>query len=199
METNYRMPAIVWLKMTDYMHGWLQWELGGALRVKNWRVLSVQHLPGAREVLRGMESEGDRMGRCRVNNSMSATRRNCIDAGMDLDPDVTHELYGVTKEDLGSYLPVECPKMCMTRNGVVRPWTSDVNLGRRQSTALQHLLREAFWGAVEQYNREYAERMGGSEYPAVDMIEGFCEMTGTPDLHVEAMRREWQRRQKRQA
>ena len=52
--------------------------------------------------------------------------------------------------------------------------------------------------AVGDFNEDYAGKMGGREYPAVSMIEAFCEETGTPDIHVEAMRREWQRRVRRE-
>ena len=45
---TYRTPPIVWLKMTDYIHGWLQHELGGAAMVGDQRVVCVQDLPGAR-------------------------------------------------------------------------------------------------------------------------------------------------------
>ena len=62
---------------------------------------------------------------------------------------------------------------------------------------MQQLLRDAFWEAVERFDSAYAQKMGGKDYPAVDMIEAFCAETKTPDLYVDAMRREWQRRQKR--
>ena len=58
MEKSYKVPPIVWLRVTDYMHGWLQYELGGDARVRDQRVVCVQHLPGAREVLR-METVDD--------------------------------------------------------------------------------------------------------------------------------------------
>lgn len=195
-EKIYKLPAIVWLRMTDYMHGWLQDELGGACRVRDQLVLSVQHLPGAREVLR-METAEDMMDPKPVGNSMSANWKNCIEAGLELDPGVVERMYGMTKAGLRLFVPVECPKMCLTKNGVLRPWTLDVNFGQRQATALQRLLRAEFWNAVEEHNRDYARRMNGRKYPSVDMIEDFCVATRTPDLYVEAMRREWQRRVKR--
>lgn len=196
MDKNYKMPSVVWLKMTDYMHGWLQYELGGDLRVKDQQVLSVQHIPGAREVLR-METVDDMMNQKPVGNSMSSVRRNCIELGLRLDIAVVEQMYGVTKESLKLFVPIECPRMCLTRSGVLRPWTLNVCLGRQQATALQRLLRNEFWKAVEFYNQEYAEKMEGRKYPAVNMIEDFCIETGTLDIYVEAIRREWQRRVKR--
>lgn len=196
MEKSYKVPPIVWLRVTDYMHGWLQYELGGDARVRDQRVVCVQHLPGAREVLR-METVDDMVEIKPVGNAMSATRRNCITAGLDLDPQVVERLYGMTREALALFVPVECPRMCLTGNGVLRPWTLDVCLGKEQASAMQRLLRQAFWDAVEDFDREYAARMNGRKYPAVDMIEDFCARTGTPDLYVMAMRREWQRRVKR--
>lgn len=195
-EKNYKIPAIVWLKMTDYTHGWLQFELGGGARVKNQRVVCVQHLPGARRVLR-MEAVEDMMERKPIGNAMSATRKLCMEAGLEIDPDTMEKEYGVTQERLELFVPVECPKMCMTKHGVLRPWTLDVCFGKEQATAMQALLRAEFWKAVEEFDREYAQSMDGEKYPAVEMIEAFCAKTETPDLYVEAMRREWQRRCKR--
>jgi hypothetical protein len=62
---------------------------------------------------------------------------------------------------------------------------------------MQKLLSEAFWKGVEDFDRDYAEKQNGARYAAVDMIEAFCVDTGTPDIHVDALRREWQRRVKR--
>ena len=138
------------------------------------------------------------MERGKTGNAMSATRHNCIVRGMLLDPDTVADFYGVTKECLKLFTPIECPKMCLTKNGVLRPWTLDVCFGKEQASCLQRLLREEFWHAVDEYNEEYAEKMNGKRYPAADMIEAFCQHTGTSDVHVDAMRREWQRRRKRQ-
>ena len=195
-EKVYDVPAIVWLKMTDYMHGWLQWELGGEARVKDQRVVCVQHLPGARAILR-METVEDMMEKKPIGNVMSATRKNCMEAGLNIDEDVMAKEYGVTREAMKLFVPVECPKMCLTKSGVLRPWTLDVCLGREQAAAMQRLLRNAFWQAVEEYDAGYARKMNGRKYPAVDMVEEFCMDTETPDLYVEAIRREWQRRVKR--
>ena len=196
MEKNYPLPAICWLKVTDYMHGWLQYELGGEARVKEQRVVCVQHMPGARDILR-METTEDTTAQKPVDTAMSATLRNCIAAGLVLNADEVTQLYGINKEALQLFIPIECPKMCLTKNGVLRPWTQDTTFSHKQATALQRLLREAFWQAVAEYDRQYAREHQGEKYAQVDMIEAFCERTSTPDLYAEAMRREWQRRCKR--
>lgn len=196
MERKYKLPAIVWLRITDYMHGWVQYELGGAAMIGDQRVVSVQHIPGARRILR-METYEDILSPGNTGKSMSATRYTCVSAGMNIDATATEELYGVTKEELQLYVPIECPKMCLTKNGVLRPWTLDVGLSRKQATAMQDLLRNEFWKAVETYDHEYARKMGGKKYPAVEMVEEFCADTETPDMYVDAIRREWQRRVKR--
>ena len=196
MEKNQKLPSIVWLRITDYMHGWINYELAGSLTVKNQRVISVQHLPGAREVLR-METVEDMLQKEPIGNSMSDVRKNCMDAGLVLDPGFIERDYKLTKETMKLYMPIECPKMCLTPNGVLRPWTLYVNLGHRQASALQKLLRDEFWNAVAEFDREYAARLDGKKYPAIDMVEDFCARTKTPDLYVEAIRREWQRRVKR--
>ena len=196
-EKHYKLPAIVWLKVTDFMHGWLQHELGGACRVKDQKVICVSGLDGARDVLR-METEKDLMEPKLVGISMSDTWKNCIEVGLAMDAAETEKMYGITADQMRMFVPVECPKRCMTKNGVLRTWTLCTNFSRQQAFALQRILREAFWKAVGDFNEDYAGKMGGREYPAVSMIEAFCEETGTPDIHVEAMRREWQRRVRRE-
>ena len=197
MEKNYKLPAITWLKVTDYLHGWLQYELGGAASVKGQKVICVQHLPGARSILKMETVDDTKIAPSMTGISMSDTRKNCIEYGLKLDPEAVKKLYGMTKEQLKMYVPIECPKMCLTKNGVLRPWTLDVCFSQKQGTALQRLLRQEFWNAVEKFDAEYARQMDGMKYPAVEMIEEFCNETGTSDIHVDALRREWQRRVKR--
>jgi hypothetical protein len=196
-KRDYKLPAIVWLKMADYMHPWLQLELGGALRIGEKRVLSVADLPGARDAFTGYETEDEILEQKHNGISLSATWKNCLDAGLMTDAETMKQLYGMTREGMRLYLPLECPKRGLTKNGVLRPWTLDMNFSKAQAFAMQKVLRQAFWEAVEEHDAAYAKRMDGKRYPAVDMIEDFCRATGTPDLHVEAMRREWQRRAKR--
>jgi len=201
-EKGYKMPVVAWLKVTDYMHGWLQKELVGGTRIGGKKVVCLQHLDGARDVLR-METCNDVTGDDETEepdvqeNSLSATRYGCIDAGLALDPKTVQRHYGMGREELALFVPIECPRTCLTKNGVLRPWTSDTCFGRQQSAALLKVLREAFWRGVAEYDREYARRMDGEKYAAVDMIEAFCRDMGTSDLYVDAMRREWQRRAKR--
>lgn len=197
-EKQYRLPAIAWLRVTDYMHGWLQHELGGEARIGEKRVVCIQHLDGARRVLR-METEEQREAPRPVGCALSATWKNALDAGLKVDAAAMEREYGVTRESLALYAPIECPKLCLTKNGVLRPWTHEVTFERQQATALLRLLRNEFWAAVEEFDREYAQLLEGKKYPAIDMIEAFCNDTNTPDVYVPAMRREWQRRVKRKA
>lgn len=186
---------IVWLKVTDFMHGWLQWELGGRIMVKDCRVICATHLPQVREVMR---MEADEMAQQRpVEYTMSAAWKNCMDAGLDIDEQAMEREYGMSREIMKTFLPIECPKMCMTSNGVLRPWTVSVSLSKQQAKALRQVLREEFWKAVEAYDHNYAAQMDGEPYHAIDMVEDFCIDTETPDIYVEAIRREWQRRVKR--
>ena len=187
------MPAICWLKMTDYMQGWMQDELGGSLVVKEQRVVSAQHIDGARDVFR-METDEGLPCRQSPGNAISAAWRNALDAGLAVDARTIKQEYGITGDILKQYIPVECPKMAMTSSGVLRPWTLDTAFGQKQATALQRILREAFWQAVDEYARKYATEHLGQRYAQSDMIESFCISTGTPDIHIESIRREWQRR-----
>ena len=196
MEKTYKLPSVVWLKVTNYMHGWLQHELGGEARIGGQRVICVAHLNGARDVMR-RETVSDMMAPKSVGNSMSSTRRNCLVAGMEIDADTVERMYGMTRESLKLFVPVECPKFCMTKNGVLRPWGHSVCLSREQANALLRLLRDAFWNAVQEFASDYARQHSDEKYAQADMIEAFCQWTGTPDVYAEAMRREWQRRCKR--
>lgn len=197
MERQYKMPAIAWLQVTEYMRGWLVFELGGRVRAHYKPVISVQHLPGARDILR-MEAFEDLMEPGPTGRAMSATRMNCLCAGMAMDPNAVERLYGVTKESIETYVPIECPKMCLTKYGVLRPWTLDIGFGKQQAMAMQQLLRREFWLAVEEFDRLYAVEVDGEWYAAKDMVEEFCSRHGTPDVYVEAIRREWQRRVKKE-
>lgn len=197
-EKQQKMPPIVWLKITDYMHAWLQYELGGSLRIKDQRVVSVQHLDGARDILK-MESEEDAVGKAQACNSMSATLRNLIDTGLGIDDDAIIKMYDVTADQIRLFVPIECPKNCVNCEGVVRPWTLTVNFSRRQARAMQELLRAEFWKAVGNFADEYARKHAGERYAQADMLEEFCMMTKTPDMYIEAMRREWQRRARKPA
>ena len=199
---GFSLAAVAWLKVTDFMQGWLQKELGGGTRMGGKRVISLYHLDGARDVLRletcdDVNGDDEDMEPDVQENSMSVTRYGCIDAGLALDPKATERLYGIGREELSLYVPIECPRTCLTPDGVLRPWTSDRCFGRQQANELLRLIREAFWRGVAEYDREYARRTGSNGYPAIDMIEAFCRDMGTSDLHADAMRREWQRQRKK--
>ncbi len=135
----------------------------------------------------------------KVAGAMSALMHNCIEAGMGLDEDSITKEYGLTREALQMYLPLETPKVCVNACGLLRPWTLSVTMGREQTAAVLRVIRQEFWKAVEDYNQQYQEQNPGKRYAAVEMIEAFCADTHTPDTYVEAMRREWQRRQKRKS
>ena len=196
MEKSYQLPVICWLKVTDYMQGWVQKELGGKVIVNGKRVVSVQHLAGARDVMR-METKEETMAPRQVGIAMSATLKNCIDAGMVLDAEAVERMYGITKEALALFLPIECPKMALTKDGVLRPWTNDVCFGRRQAKAVEKLLFCEFWKAVAEFDKEYAEKLCGEKYPAKEMVEAFCETSETYSYHVDTIRREWMRQRER--
>ena len=196
MNKTYKLPSVVWLRVTDYMHAWLQRELGGGARIQEQKVLCIQHIPGARDVLR-MESAEDTSKREPIINTISSARRNYIAAGADLDNDMAEKEYGITSKELKLFLPIECPKLCMTKDGVLRPWTLNICYGKEQAAAMQRLLRKVFWEGVEKYNKEYSRKMNGTYYPAIEMIEDFCVDTGTPDVYAPAIRNEWQRRVRR--
>ena len=190
------MEAICWLKVTDYMRGWMRKALGCGTKIGKEPLISMYQITGAKEVLEtGTDEELPEHGT--PGNAMSATWRCALEVGLEYDPATMECIYGVTEETLEQYLPIACPPTAMTVDGIMRTWTHDTCFGREQTIALQKLLREAFWAAVEQYSKQYAQEHAGKKYAQVEMIEAFCRETKTDDMYVEAMRREWQRRNKR--
>ena len=174
------------------------YEYGSKVTVGGHKVLCLQYLDGARDVLR-MESASDvaLSPDLPVGMSMSAHRYSMLSAAMVLSAAVVERMYHVTAEELQQFVPIECPRLCLTEEGLLRPWDSDTMLSRTQALQLQGLLRQAFWRAVEQYARQYARRHAGERYAQEEMIEAFCRETKTSELYVPALRREWQRRCKR--
>lgn len=195
VENRYQLPATAWLRVTDYIHGWLQHELGGAIRIGEQYVVCVQHLQGARKILR-METVEDMARGVLVKGAMSGTMHNCIQAGMKIDAGAVQDLYGISVQDMKLYVPIECPKMCLTANGVLRPWTLEVCFSKEQAQQLLALLRGEFWKAVAEFDRMYAAETGDTGYPVIDMVEEFCKFTGTASYHAETIRREWLRQRR---
>ena len=198
MAKSIRMPAIVWLRVTEFLRGWLDYEFGSKAMVNGRRVVCLQHMDGVRDILRmetveDMELSPD----LPVELSLSASRYSLLQAAVTLSPEVAERIYHLSSEQLQQFVPIECPRLRLTQEGLLRPWGGDAMLGGAQAKALLRLLREAFWEDVEQFARRYAREHEGERYAQEDMIAAFCRMTKTSDLHIEAIRREWQRRCKR--
>lgn len=194
------MPAIAWLRVTEFTRGWLDYEFGSKAMVNGRRVVCLQHLDGVRDILR-METVDDMelSPDLPVELSLSASRYGVISAAMTLSPEATERMYHLSPEQLQQFVPIEVPRVRLTEDGLLRPWSGDAMLGDAQAKALLRLLRDAFWEDVERFAMRYAREHEGERYAQEDMIEAFCRMTKTSDIHVEAIRREWQRRAKRTA
>ena len=195
MDNTKEKTAVVWLKVTDYIHDWLNQEWSGAAEISGHHIICVREMEGWREVMRMEATEDMDLEPVRNCNAMSATRYSCMDAGLKIDTGTVKQLYGIDRSELALFMPIECPRMYMTRGGVLRRWTNDVTLGHKQANALQQLIREEFFRALGVFNDDYAMRHG-EKYPAIDMIESFCAETGTNDRYAQTIRREWQRRRK---
>lgn len=191
------IPNICWLKVTDYMLGWLEYELSGSIVLKGRRIVCVMHLKGAREILREMDTVDELTDPKDASVAMSATCRNIIEAGMKLDAGAMERMYGMNRETLRLFVPLEVPEMCITGGGVLRPWTNETCFSKQQASRLLKLLREEFWQAVSRFAEKYAGEHRGERYAQEEMVEAFCELTKTDDIHVPTIRREWQRRLKR--
>lgn len=198
MAKNFRMPAIVWLRVVGFVSGWLVYEYGSKAMVNDRKVVCLEPLDGARDILR-METVDDMelSPDLPVELSLSAARYGVISAAMALSPETAERMYHISQEQMLQFVPIECPWLRLTQDGLLREWGGDTMLGDAQAKALLRLLREAFWEDVERFAARYAREHEGERYAQEDMIEAFCRMTKTSDIHVEAIRREWQRRCKR--
>jgi len=198
MAKSTKMPAIVWLRVTEFIRGWLVFEFGSKVTVNGRRVVCLQHLDGVRDILR-METVDDMelSPDLPVELSLSAQRYGLISAAMALSPEATERMYHLPPEQLQQFVPIEVPRVRLTEEGLLRPWGGDAMLGDAQAKALLRLLRHYFWEGVERFARHYAREHEGEKYAQEDMIAAFCQMTRTSELHIEAIRREWQRRCKR--
>jgi len=200
MAKSFKMPAIAWLRVTEFIRGWLDYEFGSKVQVNGRRVVCLHHLDGVRDILR-METVDDMelSPDLPVELSLSASRYGVISAAMTLSPEATERLYHLSLEELLSFVPIEVPRVRLTEEGLLRPWGGDAMFGEQQAKELLRLLRQYFWESVEQFARRYAREHEGEKYAQEDMIAAFCKMTKTSELHIEAIRREWQRRAKRTA
>lgn len=198
MAKSTKMPAIAWLRVTEFIRGWLVYEYGSKAMVNGRHVVCLQHMDGMRDVMR-METVDDveLSPDLPVELSLSASRYSMLQAAMTLSPEVTERIYHLSPEQLQQFVPIECPRLRLTQEGLLREWSGDAMLGDAQAKALLRLLREAFWEDVEGFARRYAREHEGERYAQEDMIVAFCRMTKTSELHIEAIRREWQRRMKR--
>lgn len=202
--TSYGLPLICWLRVTDYMRGWACAALGSSVTVMGVPVIAVEHLPGAKEIMKNMlteekddEEEVEDTGDECPGNSISATWMNALVTGMEIDPRLVWIEYGFKREMLRQYLPVRCPDVAMSKEGILKPWSNDMRFGDKQSTELQKVLRDAFWRSVGEFAEKYAREHEGEKYAQADMLTDFCKEYGIDDYYVDAMRREWQRRLKR--
>lgn len=198
MAKSTKMPAIAWLRVTGFLSGWLDYEFGSKVMVNGRRVVCLQHLDGVRDILR-METVDDTelSPDLPVELSLSASRYGVISAAMTLSPEATERVYHLSLEELLSFVPIEVPRVRLIEEGLLREWGGDAMFGEQQAKELLRLLRHYFWESVERFARRYAIEHEGERYAQEDMIVAFCKMTRTSELHIEAIRREWQRRCKR--
>lgn len=189
--TTYPTPAVAWLYMTEYTHDWLFNEFGGNVALHGRKVISIHHLRGAREILR-METHEDVLEPGNTRWAMSAMKMDCMQLGIGIGPNNIKEQYGLTKEQLRLYIPIECPRMALTQYGVLRPWTRTTSFGRAQASELQKFLRESFWNAVAAY-RDKLEASGNAPTTAIQLVESFCEVNNISEVYLDDLRREWQR------
>jgi len=188
---NYPTPAVAWLQTTKYLHDWLINEFGGNVRLHNKPVLTVTYLPGVKNILR-METLDDVTEKVDNKLSMSAMRMDCVTLGCSIGPKTMQELYGMTPELLDTYLPIECPRMALTKYGVLRPWSRNMTFGKQQASELLILLRNAFWDNVNEYYQALISE-GNAPDTAINLIRSYCEDKHISEVYIDDLRREWQR------
>lgn len=198
-KNQHTMP-VAWLRMTEYTHDWLARCYGGKLALYGKPILSVAHLPGVHkalqmEIFEDMQEVApaqDKHSEAKDVLSLSAMRMDCLQNGCKVSPEAIGRLCGLTREQLGAFVPVECPRMALTAFGVLRPWSRTMAFSRAQSNELIRLLRTAFWQAVTDYEARLREA-GEMPDTAIELIEGFCKENGIGELYMEDLRRQWQR------
>lgn len=186
-------PAMAWLHVPGYMIAWLEYAYGGTKVLYGHKLLSTWQVPGMRAALREHTLE-DMLMNTTETLSLSAQRMDCLQAGMLIDTKAMEESFGMTKKALAQYVAIECPRLALTGEGVLRPWRRHIAFSRPQARNIQALLQREFWGAVAAYNTQYA--LTHEAYPAVEMVEAFCDETNTPEVFIAEIRREWQRKEK---
>lgn len=191
------MKPICWLRITDYMREWARVALGSQKHVNGIPVLDILNLKGVRPALL-MPTINELPGTGAPGNSMCDTWHAALSAGLEVDAWGMEREFGVTKETLEQYLPVACPDYAIAEDGAIHSWDNDTSFGKQQSTALLRLIRDAFWSAVDNHATQYKKSHLGTKYAQIDMLESFCKDYHINDMHLEAMRREWQRRCKRE-
>jgi hypothetical protein len=191
------MKPICWLRITDYIRDWARVTLGTPMRVKNKPILDILSLEGIRPVLL-LPAENELPGFKAFGNAMCDTWYAALTVGVEMDAWGMEKEFGITKATLDQYLPVLCPSYAVAENGAVRIWDSDTSFGKQQTTTLLRLIRDVFWSSVGKYATEYRKAHFGAKYAQIDMLESFCKDYHINDMHLEAMRREWQRRCKRE-
>lgn len=190
-NNKYPMPPIAWLQITGYTHDWLCNELGGSITLYEKPVLSITHLQGARKILR-MQTENDMTVKTENRCSLSAMMMDCLQLGCVVGPRTMSDTYNITKEQLNLYLPIECPRMALTEYGVLRPWDRTTAFSKNQANALLFFLRKIFWDAVKEHNDKLIS-VGQAPETAIQLIESFVAETGTNEIWIPDLRREWQR------
>ena len=116
MDRQNSAAAVVWLKVTDYMQGWLLKEFGGEARIGDRKVVCMQHLEGIKRAMK-MIAEKDQRLPGQPPIVMSAQLHNCISAGLELDNCALMQEYALTKETFEMYIPLEMPALRVTLDG----------------------------------------------------------------------------------
>ena len=191
MNQKYPTPSVAWLQITGYTHDWLYHEFGGSILLHGKQIVSIAHLPEARKILR-MQTQEDIMGESPNRISLSAMRMDCLQLGCSIGPKSMQDNFKITTEQLNLFVPIECPRMALTKYGVLRPWDRTTAFGKEQANSLLNFLRRAFWQAVAEHEQALTEK-GQKPETAIKLIESFCQETGTSDVWVSDLRREWQR------
>ena len=190
---TYPTPSVSWLLMTEYTHDWLYNEFGGSIELHDRKIISVQHLPGARRILR-METQEDVLEPGKTRWAMSAMKMDCMELGIGIGPKNIKDQYGLTPEQLRLFVPVECPRMALTSFGVLRPWSRNTSFGHQQALELIKFLREKFWQAVNNHKTKM-EDMGEPPSTAKQLIESFVADYNIREIYIDDLRREYQRLQ----
>lgn len=185
MKTKNNTPAI-WVRFTPYLVTWAEHQYGTALTLYGRPVLELRPIPGIRFALREtVDDDADLTSA--ATNSLSQVRYALILHGVDVQQDKITEQFGLTKQELSTFLPVHVPDYLLTSDGSLRQFSPTMQLRRKTANDVARCVYGAFWKEVHRFAQ------AGDFAIDKDMLTSFCEEAQIGDINIDDLRNQYQR------